>query len=405
MSLFRPDLWAPVSVDYPVQLLRRPFFLADYITALVIATVFVGVQLTACGYILRHYYNTAQRRRKSNMDERLNARYTVSRTWCLLSVYLATIYTASAAVYCISFAQRYISVTKLGMYEKGEKSLEWLRQNPEHDGVKMICIPATSAPGGEEICHLFKYTKNLLQHQGLEVAYSSLIEALIVPVDFILIFRFSMMYYPSKWKYLAVGILSALSLTGPIIGIVALGKIASLGVNSDPWWPANFQGVTGFLEWQSPWVAVVMPVIVNVFVTAAIIVRIRQSQRYIRKVGGRMLYDEVYTGLLATLVESAFPSALWGVLAAAFPRVASSKAENFVFTPMVLWVALTALSPQFIIIRVMQGRALTRGNMAGLNSTAPGDPLAFADTAGSSTVLSTAVGNSSGQDRSPTSLA
>lgn len=41
MSLFRPDLWFPEAVDYPVQLLLRPIFLADYIAATLLSTLFL----------------------------------------------------------------------------------------------------------------------------------------------------------------------------------------------------------------------------------------------------------------------------------------------------------------------------------------------------------------------------
>ncbi|KAF6750351.1 hypothetical protein DFP72DRAFT_1139580 [Ephemerocybe angulata] len=306
MSLFRPDLWLPELVDYPVQLLERPIFLADYIAAMLIATLFLGVQLIACGFILRQYC-ISRRQRKSKKGDHLLGRY--------------------------------FAVAHVGVYEKKEQSLEWLRQNPEHEGVKMICIPAASAPGGEELCHLFKYTKNLLRYKGLELAYSSLVEALILPVDAILIFRFAMIYSSSKLKNSVVGFLSALSLAGPIIGLVALGKIASLGANSDPWWSANFRG-NRFLEWHSPWLAVVMPVIVNVVVTVAIIARIARTQRHIRKYSS-MPNDKFYTGLTATLVESALPSALFGVLAAALHRAGEGNVERIKFSPTVLWVAFT----------------------------------------------------------------
>lgn len=42
MSLFRPDLWFPESVDYQVQFLVRPIFLVDYTLATLLATFFLG---------------------------------------------------------------------------------------------------------------------------------------------------------------------------------------------------------------------------------------------------------------------------------------------------------------------------------------------------------------------------
>ncbi|KAF6749690.1 hypothetical protein DFP72DRAFT_970053, partial [Ephemerocybe angulata] len=362
MSLFRPDLWLPESVDYPSQLLARPIFLADYIAATLIATLFLGVQLVACSYIILRYHLSKQCfASKEAAHERIPTQ-AVSRAWCYLSVYLTVLYTAGVIVYCIAFGQRYFSVANLKVYDKTyEQAMEWFRQNPAHDGVKMICIPGPSAPGGQELCRLFKHTKNLLQYQGLEVAFSTLVETLIASVDAILIYRFYVIYHDSvtRWKFLVTIFLSLLSIAGPIIGAIALGKLAALGTKSDPWWTANFPK-NAFLAWHSPLLAVVMPVLVNLIVTVAIITRIAITKKQIKQLSGRILYDSGYSCLTVTLIESALPSALFGVLAAVLQRAGKGGVEGVRFSPMMLWVAFTALSPQFIIIRVIQGRSWSK---------------------------------------------
>ncbi|KAF6750352.1 hypothetical protein DFP72DRAFT_817754 [Ephemerocybe angulata] len=404
MSLFRPDLWLPESVDYSSQLLARPIFLADYIAATLIATLFLGVQLVACSYIILRYHLSKQCfASKEAAHERIPTQ-AVSRAWCYLSVYLTVLYTAGVIVYCIAFGQRYFSVANLKVYDKThEQAMEWFRQNPAHDGVKMICIPGPSAPGGQELCRLFKHTKNLLQYQGLEVAFSTLVETLIASVDdscSLQIYRFYVIYRDSaaRWKFPVIIFLSLLSIAGPIIGAIALGKLAALGTKSDPWWTANFPQNT-FLAWHSPWLAVVMPVLVNLIVTVAIITRIDITKRQIKQLSGRILYDSGYSCLTVTLIESALPSALFGVLAAVLQRAGKGGVERVRFSPMMLWVAFTALSPQFIIIRVIQGRSWSK-EYAMSACSMPDMPLVFANDTGVGTDPSTATENISARTSS-----
>ncbi|KAJ3550764.1 hypothetical protein NMY22_g246 [Coprinellus aureogranulatus] len=374
MSLFRPDLWFPESVDFQVQLLEQPASLADYIAATLIATLTLGVQLAAGGYILRHsLLHSRVVAFKSTPWVRKQRR---SHLWCYISVALAILYTASVVLCWVAFGQRYASITHLNEFNRTrEEVAAWFQDNPDHDGVKTICIPAGVGPGRQDFCKLFKLTRNLLTYKGVETAYASIVQALIVTVDGILvsssttataqaltasqIYRFHMMFSTARWIYPAVGVLSALSLgenPGPVMGIVALGKLAALGTKSDPWWSANFPN-DKFLEWHSPWLAIVLPVFVNVVVTIAILARIASTRRRVRNLVGRTVFDSAYLGLTAMLVESALPSALFGVLAVIFHRAPAHICILMKFSPSMLWVAFTVLSPQFIIIRVLQGRA------------------------------------------------
>ena len=144
-------------------------------------------------------------------------------------------------------------------------------------------------------------------------------------------------------------------------------------------------------------------------VTVAIITKIVRTRNRLRNLVGKLPSDSVYLGLTATLVESALPSALLGVLTAALSRAGPGNVERVKFTPIMIWVGLTvsvsysrakaalvglmmgqALSPQFIIIRVLQGRAWNK-EVAGSAWSSPDVPLIFAssqtqDTASSETV-------------------
>jgi hypothetical protein len=168
-------------------------------------------------------------------------------------------------------------------------------------------------------------------------------------------------------------------LAGPVVGIVVLAKIGELGNNSDPWLGASFsQGPLRFLFWYSPFIAIALAVCVNVVVTAAIVTHIIRSKRNIAKLVGQPHAGSMYSGVVATLVESAFPAAFFGVTASLIPVVGHASEKRVLdvmyFTPKILWIAFAvrvasdfvpkvstadslscaqALAPQLIIIRVM----------------------------------------------------
>jgi hypothetical protein len=107
--------------------------------------------------------------------------------WFYISLTLVVLYTASVVLACVVYGQRYASMAHLGEFSRTkEEALQWFRDNPDSEGVKMICIPASVGVGGQEFCKLFKNTKNLIHYKGVEIAYASIVEALIVTVDAIL---------------------------------------------------------------------------------------------------------------------------------------------------------------------------------------------------------------------------
>ncbi|EAU92141.2 hypothetical protein CC1G_11426 [Coprinopsis cinerea okayama7 len=381
MSLFRMDLWFPEAIDYPVQLLTRPVWLVDYTAAMIIATVFAVVQVMACAY-------TAPKiiRSSASQPHNHNSRFNRVNWWHATSVLIAILYIVSTVIYWVVYIQRYTSVTTLRGYNlTEEQTLDWFRANPEHEGVKMICIPGALLLDGSEgarFCTMFKLEHNLLHYKALEVTFATLVEMLILLADVILVYRCYVGFADLAWVYATAGVLFLLSLSGPIMGIIALAKLASLGRNTDPWFEANFPQTGGyrFLAWHSPAVVIATSVAVNLFVTVAIVTRIMLARRKVRQL--QLVGDvpkDPYLGISAILVESALPSAVFGVLAAVFPKVGKVGAYiNINFSPRVLWIAFTALAPQLIIIRVLQGRAWRRDMVYSNRSSSAGRGLLFA---------------------------
>ncbi|KAF9522771.1 hypothetical protein CPB83DRAFT_863948 [Crepidotus variabilis] len=93
----------------------------------------------------------------------------------------------------------------------------------------------------------------------------------------------------------------------------------------------------------------------NVVVTMMISARLLYARRELYRSGSRD-HNDPYTNVVAILVESAFPLALSGLLAAVFYGIEHPAA--FIF--MIIWSFFVAAAPQVIIMRVAMGKAWTR---------------------------------------------
>ena len=145
------------------------------------------------------------------------------------------------------------------------------------------------------------------------------------------------------------------NLAGPIMGIVVLAKIGEQGAKSDPWLGATFSsGPLRFLYWHSSFIAIGLAVTVNTIVTASIITYIIRSRKTIVKLIGRSSQlqrdQSMYSSVVATLVESAFPAAFFGIAAALIPVVGEINGtmalDMLYYTPKTLWVGFTVRKPK-----------------------------------------------------------
>ncbi|KAH6905168.1 hypothetical protein BKA70DRAFT_1293628 [Coprinopsis sp. MPI-PUGE-AT-0042] len=338
MSLFRPDLRFPEAVDYSAQPLIRPIWLPDYISANILTAIFFTAQLFACWYIVADY-RRRQRRASKEKGRNWGSQTPGSIKWCciMISITLTVLYSAAAITYWTGFGQCYASVKTLKDFtETEEQILQWFRDHPDHEGADWPCH-----------CRRLKLTKNVLTYKDVELMFASLVEIIIMLSDGVLIYRFFMIFSDAPWAKYATAALGAAALAGPIMGIVILAKLGELGAKSDPWLAASFPtGPLRFLVWCSPFIAIALAVCVNVIVTTAIVTHIIRSKRNIAKLTGQPPAQSMYSGVVATLVESAFPAAFFGVTAALIPVVghANNKMvlDAIYFTPKTLWIAFTA---------------------------------------------------------------
>lgn len=71
--------------------------------------------------------------------------------------------------------------------ETEEQTLQWFRDHPDHEGVKMICIPGSPDLSWPRRCRRFKSTKNVLDYKVVELLFACLAEAIVLLSDGVLV--------------------------------------------------------------------------------------------------------------------------------------------------------------------------------------------------------------------------
>jgi len=112
-----------------------------------------------------------------------------------------------------------------------------------------------------------------------------------------------------------------------------------------------FHGIT--VNFTTPWL--VLTIAFNVITTSMIVFRLFSVSRSMRAVLAKER-AEVYTGVIAILVESALPFTLLGI--AYLVTYVRGDPEALAFAD--IWGAFVALSPQAIILRVSMGAAWSK---------------------------------------------
>jgi len=112
-----------------------------------------------------------------------------------------------------------------------------------------------------------------------------------------------------------------------------------------------FHGIT--VNFTTPWL--VLTIAFNVITTSMIVFRLFSVSRSMRAVLAKDR-AEVYTGVIAILVESALPFTLLGI--AYLVTYVRGDPEELAFAD--IWGAFVALSPQAIILRVSMGSAWSK---------------------------------------------
>ncbi|KAJ7280298.1 hypothetical protein C8J57DRAFT_1302225 [Mycena rebaudengoi] len=176
--------------------------------------------------------------------------------------------------------------------------------------------------------------------------------------DGLLIYR-CFIIWNRRWSVLVVPILFYLGAIA--MGIMTMVQSAVPGSNF-------FRGKT--VDFGVPWAS--LSVALNVTITALIAYRILRARSMIRRLQESNESLEVYVSVAAILIESALPFSVLGIIFAVTYGKNLPQAPGFLFA----WASFATLSPQFIIFRVITGRAWTHDVAADLDSTSV-NTLAF----------------------------
>ncbi|KAK7027979.1 hypothetical protein VNI00_015065 [Paramarasmius palmivorus] len=117
------------------------------------------------------------------------------------------------------------------------------------------------------------------------------------------------------------------------------------------------------VDFAIPWIALTCGL--NILLTGLITCRILGARRELNRITNSQELSQVYTGVIAILVESALPFSILGIVLAAL-----LGAGNRVYTLFVnLWGSYVGLAPLLIIHRVALGKAWSKETARDINST------------------------------------
>ncbi|KAJ7841311.1 hypothetical protein B0H14DRAFT_2360235, partial [Mycena olivaceomarginata] len=169
--------------------------------------------------------------------------------------------------------------------------------------------------------------------------------------DGLMLYRCYVFYSGSSLWVVAFPALLFLASTCIIVGTVQSGL-----PGSDFW-----HGTT--VNLLTPWL--VLTIVFNILTTSMIAVRLALIRRSMRGILSKER-AEVYTGVIAILVESALPFTLLGI--AYLITYVRTDPEALAFADV--WGAFVALSPQAIILRVAMGSAWSKKTVTQYGSSA-----------------------------------
>ncbi|KAJ2918936.1 hypothetical protein MD484_g1492, partial [Candolleomyces efflorescens] len=242
--------------------------------------------------------------------------------------------------------------------------------------------------------------------------YDSLISTLIVTLfsvfitDLLLVLRCYFIFTDTPWVYSIAALSFVASIAIWIFGLASLGRANALGASSWDWTfsadgdklPAGF----------SLSMSMVSSLVVNAIVTVAIVTRVLIARRRLHKQSlstARAGSDDAYSTAAALLIESALPPVIFGIIGSIFSSesvVARRLAFEFKLIPKVAWLAFTALAPQLILVRILQGRAWNSSETFSVRNGSSGTganmaPISFSARSGaSSPAIQHRKGSSSG---------
>ncbi|TEB39525.1 hypothetical protein FA13DRAFT_1807982 [Coprinellus micaceus] len=176
-----------------------------------------------------------------------------------------------------------------------------------------------------------------------------------------LLYRCYIVWYHRRWLLLL-----------PVLTYIATIPMAILNIFTGTS-ILNFISLSGgFTDYRFIAAWFILSVATNILATGLISFRLISAHRRLTKSLGAK-QSKIYTGIVAILVESSLPFAISGV-------VASATVRSYLLFPGFanVWYAFAALSPQFIIYRVVREHAWARDLEERATEMQVSRPIAFA---------------------------
>ncbi|KAF6752384.1 hypothetical protein DFP72DRAFT_904758 [Ephemerocybe angulata] len=370
MSFFATGYWIPSSIEFGARFLDTGLNFYDSLVSTLICTLFSGIQLCMCRRILQLHL-------RLRMNETRSRRQQVqSLLLAGISVLFAAMYIASALIYCVQFSRNILALRSVGATA---------------DVVSIMGLPSFRGCSRNAIGRCVDVPlSNLEAGRRMELGYATLVQVLILFTDVILVVRVYNIFFDRLYVFWIAAASLIASVGVSIFGLVALAQAGGLsGGSSWNWKLPKDIGIPTLVNVISPDpsvdahlprgyfppMSIIASLIVNAIATACIVTRMLVARKELHDSlplsdQGEGRKDDVYTSAAALLIESALPPTVFGILAAIFSTPGArntGKVFDFELIPKVAWVAFTALAPQLILVRILQGRAWSSSRTFSLN--------------------------------------
>ncbi|TEB24587.1 hypothetical protein FA13DRAFT_1714590 [Coprinellus micaceus] len=366
MSSFANGFWIPSGIEFGARFLDTGLNFYDSLIGTLICTLFSGIQLCMVRRIFQLHFRLRESKNARSRRQAAKAMFLIGTSMLLTFMFLA-----ASLIYCVQFSRNVLSLRSVAKFS----DLASATDPPIYRGCARDSIGT---------CVEVSLDK-LQQGRRMELAFAALVQALIFLTDILLLIRCYLLFIDKAWVWATALVSFVASIGVWIFGLASLSKAGGLSGGSSWNWASPSQAsiprVDVFLQSASvppsgvdaslprgyhTSMSILASLMVNAIVTVAIVTRVLIARRRLQdnlplsQVGEGRRKDDVYSTAAALIIESASPPVVFGILAAVFssPDVkASRKAFDFELIPKIAWVAFTALAPQLILVRILQGRA------------------------------------------------
>ncbi|KAH6903163.1 hypothetical protein BKA70DRAFT_1301754 [Coprinopsis sp. MPI-PUGE-AT-0042] len=302
---------------------------ADDLAALVLLTIFSSIQGYLCVRIISHLL----RRSRLSADPPTPS----NKRFAIASLVLFVLHALGALTFVIKPGVSLSTAAKVVGEPPGGNSNQY---------TTTICLSSAAADEG---CQRVQVTVPRIDF-SLNVLLWSAMQVTISFANGLLVYRCFLVYRDKRRVWITALFVYALSLAVSVIGPLSSTIFVAQGDGSSSKASASSPGVV---------LSIALSIAVNIIVTVAITCRlltVNMQPRGSTRDNGP-LSKEAPSRAAAILLESALPSALFGLLICMVTIPFEALNIGYIHGLRVVWMSLLAMSPQVIALRMLQGRS------------------------------------------------